>query len=89
MQQLNKKMSDFKSCNFIKYLLKNRNVFLLTKSRKNHLKKLLTLAEIPSFQKFLFYCPTAQMAEVMVQNVAYRATVYRTGLTSKTCWFYK
>ena len=42
---------------------------------KNHLKKLLTLAEIPSFQKFLFYCPIAQMAEVMVQNVAYRATV--------------
>ena len=53
--------------------------FLLTKSWKNHLKKLLTLTEIPSFQKFLFYCPTAQMAEVMVQNVAYRATVYRAG----------
>ena len=41
---------------------------------------MLTLAEIPSFQKFLFYCPTAQMAEVMVQNVAYRATVYITGI---------
>ena len=40
---------------------------------------MLTLAEIPLFQKILFYCQTAQMAEVMVQNVAYRATVYRTG----------
>ena len=25
------------------------------------------------------YCPTAQMAEFMLPNVAYRATVYRTG----------
>jgi hypothetical protein len=40
--------------------------------------------ESPSFQKFLFYCPTAQMAEVMVQNVAYRATVYRTGILAQT-----
>ena len=24
-------------------------------------------------------CPTAQMAEIMFQNVVYRATVYRTG----------
>ena len=52
---------------------------MVSKSWKNHLKKLLTLAEILSFQKFLFYCPTAQMAEVMVKNMAYRATVYRTG----------
>jgi hypothetical protein len=59
--------------------------FLSSKSWKNHLKKLLTLVEIPSFQKFLFYCPTAQMAEVIVQNVAYRATVYRTGVY----WFKK
>jgi hypothetical protein len=26
------------------------------------------------------YCPTAQMAEFMFQNVVYRATVYRTGV---------
>ena len=26
------------------------------------------------------YCPTAQMAEFMFQNMAYRATVYRTGI---------
>ena len=25
------------------------------------------------------YCPTAQMADFMFQNVVYRATVYRTG----------
>ena len=61
------------------FLKKFEIIFLPSKSWKNHLKKLLTLAEIPSFQKFLFYCPTAQMAEVMVQNVAYRATVYRIG----------
>ena len=29
-------------------------------------------------------CPTAQMAEFMFQNVAYRATVYRTG--KNTSW---
>ena len=29
------------------------------------------------------YCPTAQMAEFMFQNVAYRATVYRTGAPTK------
>ena len=26
-------------------------------------------------------CPTAQMAEFMLQNVVYRATVYRTGIS--------
>ena len=41
---------------------------------------MLTLAEIPSFQKFSFSSPTAQMAGFMFQNVAYRATVYRTGV---------
>ena len=29
-----------------------------------------------------YICPTAQMAEFMFQNVAYRATVYRTGSTT-------
>ena len=53
-----------------------------SKSWKNHLKKLLTLAEIPSFQKFSYSAQTAQMAEFMFQNVAYRATVYRTGHTT-------
>ena len=33
-----------------------------------------------SFQKFFTYCPTAQMAEFMFPNVAYKATVYRTGI---------
>ena len=38
------------------------------------------------------YCPTAQMAELMFQNVAYRATVYRTGINTalkviKNCHF--
>ena len=42
-------------------------------------QKVAYLAEIPPFQKFSFYYPTAQMAELMFPNVAYRATVYRTG----------
>ena len=28
----------------------------------------------------MLYCPTAQMAKFMLLNVAYRATVYRTGV---------
>ena len=59
---------------------KFKNVFLPTKSWKNHLKKLLTLAEISSFQKFFITAQTAKMADFMFQNMAYRATVYRTGV---------
>ena len=44
---------------------------------------MLIEAEIPS-QKFFFYCPTAQMAEFMFPNMAYRATVYRTGLMTRS-----
>ena len=40
---------------------------------------MLTLAEIPSFQKFFITAQTAKMADFMFQNMAYRATVYRTG----------
>ena len=29
--------------------------------------------------EIFLYCPTAQMADFMFPNVAYRATVYRTG----------
>jgi hypothetical protein len=29
------------------------------------------------------YCPTAQMAKFMLQNVVYRATVYRTGMAGE------
>ena len=46
------------------------------------MKKPPQKAEIGSFQKFSFYCPTAQMAEDIFQNVAYRATLYRTGRKS-------
>ena len=40
---------------------------------------MLTLAEIPSFQKFSYSAQTARMAEFIIPNVVYRATVYRTG----------
>ena len=55
-----------------------------SKSWKNHLKKLLTLAEILSFQKFFITAQTAKMADFMFQNMAYRATVYRTGGKKRT-----
>ena len=44
---------------------------------------MLTLAEIPSFQKFFITAQTAKMADFIFQNMAYRATVYRTGCTTK------
>ena len=47
--------------------------------KKTPKKVAYLLAEIPSFQKFFTYGPTAQMAEFMFQNVVYRATVCRTG----------
>ena len=60
-----------------------------SKSWKNHLKKLLTLVEIPSFQKFFITAQTAKMADFMFQNMAYRATVYRTGILSKSWEFFE
>jgi hypothetical protein len=66
---------------FLKFFL---IFFCPPKVEKTTSKSCLPIAEIPSFQKFLFYCTTAQMAEVMVQNVAYRATVYRTGTVRKS-----
>ena len=62
------------------FLKIKRKKILPSKSWKNHLKKLLTLAEIPSFQKFSYSAQTARMAEFMFPNVVYRATVYRTGV---------
>ena len=62
-----------------KMFFKKFKFFFSLKKLKKHLKKLLTSAEIPSFQNFFFHCPTAQMAEFMFPNVAYRGTVYRTG----------
>ena len=42
-----------------------------------YLSRNLVVSEI--FHLLPTYCPTAQMAEFMFQNVVYRATVYRTG----------
>ena len=38
--------------------------------------------KVAYLSRMSFCCPTAQMAEFMFPNVAYRATVYRTGPTS-------
>ena len=43
-----------------------------------HLSRKSVVSEI--FHLLPTNCPTAQMAEVMFQNVVYRATVYRTGM---------
>ena len=53
-------------------------IFLPSKNWKKHLKKLLTLAEIPSFQKFLFYCPIAS-DETPSWNFPARAEPSRAG----------
>ena len=49
--------------------------FLPTKSWKNHPQKLLRKTQIQPWA-----AQTAQTEEFMFQNVAYRPTVYRTGI---------
>ena len=46
-----------------------------------YLSKNSVVSEI--FHLLPTYCPTAQMAEFMFQNVVYRATVYITGIKGK------
>ena len=53
--------------------------FFALKKLKKPPQKVAYLSSISVVSEISLYCPTAQMAEVMVQNVAYRATVYRTG----------
>ena len=51
--------------------------------KKPH-QKVAYLSRISVVSEIFPYCPTAQMAEFMFPNVAYRATVYRTGVIAKT-----
>ena len=46
--------------------------------KKPH-QKVAYLSRISVVSEIFPYCPTAQKAEIMFPNVAYRATVYRTG----------
>ena len=46
--------------------------------KKSH-QKVVYSSRISDVSEIFPYCPTAQMAEFMFPNVAYRATVYRTG----------
>ena len=68
--------------------LKNfKNFFALKKLKKPpqkvaYLSRNSVVSEI--FHLLPTYCPTAQMAEFMFQNVVYRATVYRTGSGAET-----
>ena len=71
-------------CNFAMRLLKcflkkNFKFFFAIKNLKNTLKSSILKQNFGRFRNFPWYSPTAQMAEFMLQNVAYRATVCRTG----------
>ena len=52
-------------------------IFLLMKIKKNTTKSSI-LKQNFHFSEIFPYCPTAQMAEFMFPNVAYRATVDKT-----------
>ena len=55
--------------------------FLPTKSWTKHPQKLLWKTQIHFFFLLPWAVKTAQTEEFMFQNVAYRPTVYRTGVT--------
>ena len=70
--------------NFLVRMLQCKKKVLPMKTRKkNHPKKIAYLSRNSVLQKFSFYCPTAQMSDFMIQNVANRTTVYRTGSNIK------
>ena len=57
---------------------------MTTKSWKNHPKKLLRIPQIHFFSLTASSAQMAQTEEFIFQNVAYRPTVYRTGVASQT-----
>ena len=69
--------------NFLVRMLQCKKKVLPMKTRKKPPQKIAYLSRNSVFQKFSFYCPTAQMSDFMIQNVAYRTTVYRTGSNIK------
>ena len=52
---------------------------MLQDNMKKPPQKVAYLSRNSVITEIFFYCLTAQMAEFMFQNLAYRATVYRTG----------
>ena len=62
------------------FLKKLKNKFLPIKSLKNHPQNLLRKTQIHFFCLTASTAQMAQTEEFMFQNVAYRPTVYRTGL---------
>ena len=83
---IKKKKFDFILCNFLVRTLqcfqKKFKIFLLTKSWKNHPQKLLRKTQIHFFFLTASSAQMAQTEEFMFQNLAYRPTVYRTGVIS-------
>ena len=65
-------------------IFKNKfKFFFAAKSWKNHPQKLLRKTQIHFFFLTILSAQTAQTEEFMFQNVAYRPTVYRTGITAR------
>ena len=66
---------------------KKFEIFFATEKLKKPPQKVAYLSRNSVVSEIFFLlpyiCPTAQMAEFMFQNVAYRATVYITGLLGK------
>ena len=67
-----------------KKVSKNFQVFLPTKSWKNHPQKLLRIPQIHFFSLTALTATTTQTEEFLFQNVAYWLTVYRTGTFIKS-----
>ena len=79
-------------CNFLvrmlKYFLKNKH-FLPTKSWKNHHQKLLRKPQIHFFSLLPWAAQMAQREEFCFQKMAYRITVYSSGLKRILCIYLK
>ena len=71
----NNVLSKSKSRNYVTWIANLTKLFLSVYLSRNSV-----ISDI--FHLLPAYCPKAQMAEVMFQNVVYRTTEYRTGISS-------
>ena len=63
----------------ISFLVRTLLCFFAHKNMKKSPPKVEYFSRISVISEIFHYCPTAQTVEFMFSNVAYRATVYRTG----------
>ena len=80
------KKNHFILCNFLvrtlQYLKKNSKFFLPRKSWIKYTQKLLRKSHTHFFPLTAWAAQTVQTEKFMIQNVAYKPTVYRTGIFS-------